>query len=216
MTYQGTQDDGSLRFGEGGRVLSALPVGVVSVDTDQPDGITIDVHGKVKIATQGLITRFSANTFDLPAFAADIRAGCPTCVIFQLEDGNLHIADGNVTYVGVADWYADATQGASGFSNNGTAIYSRGGLSQVIHPTAGDLEAILAAAQTIDPAASVQTRGDGSVALQVKGIAYTLAPEFAMQNQSPAEHANDTWWPGADGRIILKNRNGAAQGFTVR
>lgn len=219
LAYIGEQSDGALRFGSAdGRLISALPIGSVEVDIGQPDGITIDAHGKAKIVTQGLTTRFSSSATDLPAFAASIRAGCPTCVTVQMEDGNLHVTNGNTTDAWVADWYASATQSAGGLGKNpdGTISHTIAGLSQTFHPAAGDLEAILAVFQALDPNAVVQTLGDGSILVQANGVRHTLLPNAAMQTQTPATHVNDAWWLGDDGRLYLKTRDGAVQGFTVR
>lgn len=219
LAYIGEQGGGALRFGSAdGRLISALAVGSVEVDIGQPDGITIDAHDKAKIVIKGLTTRFSASATDLPAFAAGIRAGCPACVTVQMEDGNLHVTDGNTTHAWVADWYVGATQGSDGISKNpdGTMSYSMAGLSQTFHPAAGDLDAVLAAFQTLDPKAGVQTLGDGSILVQANGVRYTLSPDAAMQTQAPPAHANDAWWLGEDGRFYFKTRSGAVQGFTVR
>jgi hypothetical protein len=219
LSYAGIQADGSLRFTTAdGRLISALPVDTVEVDTSQPDGISVDAHNKVKVATGGLVTRFSANATDLPALAAGIRAACPSCKTVQVEDGNLHVTNGDVSYVGVADWYVYAKPGKDGFNADpyGPVSYAGTGRNQPLYPTTGDLEAILAAAQALDPKATAQIQGDGSVLIQISGNQYTLVPDYAMQSQAPAAHANDAWWQGTDGHIYLKNRNGSVQGFVVK
>jgi hypothetical protein len=217
LTYQGMQADGSLRFSTAdGRLISALPVGTVEVDTSQPDGITIDAHNKVKVAAQGLVTRFSSSATDLPALAAGIQAWCPLCKTVQLEDGNLRVTNGDVAYVGVADWYVYAQQGAGGFYPYGPASYADKGRNQPFYPTAADLGAILAAAQALDHTATALIQNDGSVVTQVSGNRYTLTPEYTMQVKAPAAHAKDAWWAGENGIIYLKNRDGSVQGFGVK
>lgn len=196
-----------------------LPVGEITVDTDRADGTTVTGNGKLEVAKNGLITRFVPVVANREQLVAQAVALDKKATIVMNDDGVLEISINGVTYVMKPGWTAENGDGVPGVGTDKkgrVTFQDNAGNRHTLYPAFADLARLVATFKSYDAALLATGNEDGSVTAKFQGKIYTLTPEYAL-TAVPAEHLNDNWWTGSDGRLYIKSADGrTAQGFSVR
>ncbi|HIJ80359.1 MAG TPA: DUF1566 domain-containing protein [Desulfuromonadales bacterium] len=219
LSYTGERNDGSLRFRDtSGTIISTLPIGAIEINPSLPDGVTLEADGRIRIVTQGLVTRLAPAVGDLAGLVGSIGTVCPTCQTQLLENGRLSLQAGNVRYLFGGGWVLQSSPGsASGFDNlNGILRYTTAtGERTLLYPALADRTTLTTLLQSADSRSNVVEQNNGTVIVTLGGVTYTLIPDYTTA-PAPTNHANEQIWRENDGRLMLRNGDGSVQGFTLR
>ncbi len=94
---------------------------------------------------------------------------------------------------------------------SGLAFRDRDGGVQSLFAAAGDLNALVLAAQKFDPKAAVANQSDGTVLVALQGKSFRLTPSIKL-TLPPAGHADDNFWQDGNS-LYLRYPDGKVQGF---
>lgn len=214
VTAQGQNSDGVQYFAIPGGWVNVLPVGGITVDTSRPDGVTLTVAGNAEVVTSGVVTTLAPAIGDLARFARLDR----NAILSVREDGQVHLRLNGVTFVLKPAWTTEPAAGGQAVYSEGQGrfVYRDGaGNRQILFPAFAELPRLAAVLQPLDPGVTVAANGDGTYSANLLGNGYTLTPDFDL-TLPPAAQTGKSWWPGAGGKLFIRNGDGSAQGFGVR
>ncbi len=217
---QGQNSDGVLRFSFAGRIINALPVGSLLVDTSRPDGFSLRADGAIDVVTGGVITTFVPAVGNFAQLAGQFAKLDPASLLSVLADGQLRVQGSNVGYAFRPAWLAQATdsnQAGISADTQGYAVYQDGsGSRQTLYPAFAEQGQLSSVLQAVDATAEIAANGDGSYRVKLKSGSFTLLPDYTV-GPMPADQAGQRWWQDAAGKLYLNSGDGKnAQGFRVR
>lgn len=94
---------------------------------------------------------------------------------------------------------------------SGLAFRDREGGVQNLFAAAGDINAVILAAQKFDPKAAVASQDDGSVLVALLGKSFRLRPDIKL-TQPPAGRADENFWQDGN-NLYVRYPDGKVQGF---
>ncbi len=198
--------------------LNILPVGKIVIDTSRFNGVTVTANGQYEVVTNGIVMTFVAAVADMRQFAIDLAAAANNAGTEVRADGVLVGRINGVNYVvqpGLTTEVDVSGANAFSFGVDGLLRYRNAqGDSQILYPAFADLDTLRETFSTEYPGLTI-TANNGSVTAALGGNTYILMPDYTL-SAAPADQTGKSWWSGADGKFYIRNKDGSAQGFTVK
>lgn len=216
-TLAGGQTNGVVALDIGATRIHALPLGEIVIDATQADGAKLGADGTATVAVGGVVARFAPIVADLGQLARDVAGPFPWPGIEVTADGVLVANIVGTRYALRPGWVAEVAAGETeserfAAESESELRYRRDGYAHKLSAAVADWGSFAAAVAAGLPGATVRTNADGTVSIEYPSQRLRLKPEMALET-APA--GTGAWWVEADGRLMLRNADGSAQGFQV-
>lgn len=209
----------SLPLGDGSAALSFRPVGELLVTPDLPDGLVMLDDGRAMYSYKQVTVRL------VPSVVQPYRVVSQQSGAFGVlqADGSYRLKTGGGVLAGGSEtvrrpaWLATKTTAIGTIrAADGSVSYNDGQMSVPLLPAVADASALLAVVKTLSPLALMrQDASTGLVSLSINGDLFLFLPDAELR-VPPASQAGKAYWSEEGNRVVIRNGDGTAQGFTLK
>lgn len=224
LAFQGQNSLGVLSYGiDKQELMSALPVGAVTVQPGKADGRAVLDSGQVQVVANENVVTFNAAPRDPARLLSDLRTSSSQGAnVRVVADGSLRLVyQGRILAMQPA-WsavYNAANIGKDAFvpavASAAQFCHFADGWQQCYFPTVNNFVALQAIVLKADAKGSVTQARSGLVTVKLLGNTYNIFPDWEVID-TPASHAADDFWVDGSGRFYIRSADGYSQGFAIR
>lgn len=218
---------GVMRVTDGsGNTLGVWPLGRIALAEDEAGAaprVSMHPDGSARLRVGGFVLHLAPSVLQPQQLAQAVLSSQADSAV-RVQEGGVWVVSQSGRPVtvfrpawSVSPLLRQSADAAPVFGSDGTGAISftdSSGQHSTLQPAPADLARLLAAARTLDAAASVSVALDGKALLTLGGAVYTLAPQYTLVDV-PAERADAPFWLH-NGTVYVPVGDGRAQGFALQ